>query len=89
MVCTIVDSNYTGSVTNTLTVAQATATVQLCKLVQAWSGNPCRPSVVTVPVGLNVNISYDGSNQPPAKSDITLSWLTTQIAPERFLPRSG
>jgi len=66
VVCTIVDSNYNGSVTNTLTVAQATATVQLCKLVQAWSGNPCRPSVVTVPAGLNVNISYDGSNQPPS-----------------------
>ena len=65
VIATVVSATYTGAATNTLIVAQATATVQLSKLLQTWSGNPCQPSVVTVPAGLNVNISYDGSNQPP------------------------
>lgn len=65
-VCTIVNGNYAGSATNTLIVAQATAMVQLSQLVQACSGNRCPVTVTTIPAGLSVSVTYNGTNQAPS-----------------------
>jgi hypothetical protein len=66
VVCTVAGTNYAGSVTNTMVIAQATATIKLGSLVQAWSGNPCAVTAVTTPAGLNLTITYNGVAQAPS-----------------------
>ena len=62
-----VPSNYTsgGSVTAAYSVTDATAAVTLSNLSQAYNGQPHSVTVATIPAGLNVSITYNGSAAPP------------------------
>jgi hypothetical protein len=68
VVATVNDANYTGSVTNTLTVAKATAQVSLAALTQLYDGTPRSITASTQPGGLAVSLSYNGSGSAPVNS---------------------
>jgi X-Pro dipeptidyl-peptidase len=55
----------TGTANLTLTVAKATATVTLGQLTQPHDGTPRPVSVATVPPGLPVVVTYNGSGSAP------------------------
>ncbi len=59
------DANYAGSASGTLVVSQGTATVSLADLAQTYDGSPRVVSATTVPAGLTVDITYDGSTTAP------------------------
>jgi hypothetical protein len=65
VVSTITDSNYFGGTTNTLVISKATATIQLAGLNQTYDGTAKTVSVSTVPAGLAVNLTYNGSAATP------------------------
>ena len=65
VVATITDSNYQGSVTNTLTVAKATATITLGDLNQNYNGSARPVSVSTTPPNLFTTITYGGNATVP------------------------
>lgn len=58
------DSTYISS-TNTLTVNNATATVTLGNLNQAYDGTAKSATATTAPAGLTVALTYDGSPNAP------------------------
>jgi len=61
---------YQGSVTGTLVVAKATATVTLTPstLTQTYNGSARIVTATTVPAGLQTNITYNGSGTPPTEA---------------------
>jgi rhamnogalacturonan endolyase len=61
----VVDANYTGSATGTLTIVPATATLTLGGLKQAYDGTPRVVTATTVPAGLAVHITYNGDATAP------------------------
>ena len=65
VVATVNDANYAGAASGTLTISQATATVILSDLTQAYDGTPKSVTVTTNPAGLTVNVTYNGSATPP------------------------
>ncbi|MBI5944540.1 MAG: right-handed parallel beta-helix repeat-containing protein [Chloroflexi bacterium] len=65
VVATINDINYAGSASDTLVIAKAAATVTLGNLIQAYDGTPKSATVTTVPDGLTVEVTYEGSPTPP------------------------
>src|SRR5262249_8301955 len=62
---TVTDPNYVGSTPGTLTIGQATAAVSFADLTLAYDGTPRAVTVNTVPAGLAVVVTYDGSTTPP------------------------
>jgi len=68
VVGTIDDPNYFGSVTNTLIIAPAPASVTLGKLLQSSDGTAKNVSVTTVPPGLPVGLTYNGIIDSPTNS---------------------
>ena len=62
---TINDANYQGSATNTLVIAQAGATVTLGNLNQTYTGAAKPATATTIPTGLTVNFTYNGSANVP------------------------
>jgi endo-1,4-beta-xylanase len=62
---TISDANYQGSATNTLVIGKATGTVTLGSLSQTYNGTARSASATTTPVGLTVNLTYNGSANAP------------------------
>ena len=58
--------NPAPSVTNTFTVAKATAGVTLGSLSQTFDGTPKSATATTVPAGLTVDFTYDGSPTAPS-----------------------
>ncbi len=60
--------NYQGSATNTLVVNKAVATVTLGSLFQAYNGLPRTVTVTTVPSGLPVSVTYDGTTNAPVNA---------------------
>jgi len=59
-------SDYsTVTATVTLTVNKAAATVTLGSLSQIYTGSPLAATATTVPSGLTVNITYNGSSAAP------------------------
>jgi len=56
---TINDSNYVGSVTNTLTINKAAAIVTLANLSQTYDGMAKTATVTTTPPGLAVDMTYN------------------------------
>ncbi|OYV03435.1 MAG: hypothetical protein CFE26_21280, partial [Verrucomicrobiales bacterium VVV1] len=68
VVATISDANYQGSASGSLEIAKAPATVQLAGLSQAYDGNSKSVSATTVPAGLSVSITYNGSSTQPSAS---------------------
>ncbi len=65
VVATINDTNYAGTQNGTLVVSQATATITLGSLAQAYSGSPLAATATTSPAGLNVTFTYNGSGTAP------------------------
>ena len=65
---TINNANYTGSATNTLVIAQAGATVTLGNLSQTYSGSAEVATATTIPSGLAVNLTYNGSVNAPTNA---------------------
>jgi hypothetical protein len=65
VVATINDLNYQGSATGTMTINKAAATVTLTGLTQTYTGSPLSATATTTPIGLAVNITYNGSPTPP------------------------
>jgi hypothetical protein len=53
--------NYTGSDTETLTIAAASASVTLGSLAQTYTGSPMAATYVTTPGGLTASLTYTGT----------------------------
>ncbi len=68
VVGTILDANYVGSASGTLTIAKAQATVSLGGLSQVYDGAAKVASVTTSPAGLNVSLTYDGGPAAPTNA---------------------
>lgn len=66
----IVDTNYKGSASGTLTIAKAAATITLSGLNQVYNGNPKPISYTTSPTGLSANVTYNGSSAAPVNAGI-------------------
>lgn len=62
---TVVDALYVGSATNNLVIAKAAATVTLENLNQTYDGTARIVTATTVPNGLSVTFTYDGSPNAP------------------------
>ena len=63
---TVVGSNYTMSfISRDFSITPASATVILDNLNQTYDGTPKTVTVTTVPSGLPVEVTYDGSLTPP------------------------
>jgi len=65
---TIIDSNYTGTAADTLTITPAPATIALTNLNQTYSGAPTTVNVTTTPLGLVTLTTYNGSRTPPTNA---------------------
>ncbi len=65
VVGTINNTNYVGSAAGTLVIAKATATITLNGLTQAYDGSAKSVSTTTSPLGLMVNVTYNGSTSAP------------------------
>jgi hypothetical protein len=65
---TVAEANYEGSAVGALTVAKATATITLGALTPTYDGTPKIATANTSPAGLNVSLTYDGSNTPPTNA---------------------
>ncbi len=65
VVATIVDANYSGATTATLVIAKASASVVLGNLGATYDGAAKAASITTVPAGLGVRVTYDGSLTMP------------------------
>lgn len=66
VVATIVEPGYSGTVTGTLVIAKAPATVTLGNLTQTANGTARTVTVTTNPPGLPVTITYNGSPTAPS-----------------------
>ncbi len=65
---TINNPNYTGSATNTLIIAQASGSVTLGSLSQTYSGTVEPATATTIPSGLAVSFTYNGSANVPTNA---------------------
>jgi hypothetical protein len=65
VVATINEPNYQGSTTGTLVISKPAAMITLGNLVQTYTGSPLSATATTVPAGLTVSFTYNGSETPP------------------------
>jgi F0F1-type ATP synthase membrane subunit c/vacuolar-type H+-ATPase subunit K len=65
---TINDADYFGSATGTLVVTPATATITLGGLSHIYDSFPHAVTAASVPAGLAVTLTYNGSASAPANS---------------------
>jgi autotransporter-associated beta strand protein len=65
VVATVNTADYAGSATGTLVVDKAIATITLDPLQQAYDGTLKPVTATTTPVGLTVNLTYDGATIAP------------------------
>jgi hypothetical protein len=65
VVATINEPNYQGSATATLVISRGTVTVTLGHLTQTYTGSPLSATATTVPGGLTVTFTYNGSGIAP------------------------
>ncbi len=66
IIATISDPNYTGTTTGTLVISKAAATVTLGGLSATFDGTAHAATATTVPAGLSVNLTYNGSATAPS-----------------------
>jgi len=66
VVATVTDANYQGSITKTLTISKASATVTLTDLTQNFDGNPKPVTVTTNPIALSYAATYNNSATVPS-----------------------
>lgn len=62
---TIQDDNFQGSATSTLVIGKETVTVNLGALSTVYDGNPHPVPASTIPSGLAVTVTYNGSTTAP------------------------
>jgi hypothetical protein len=62
---TIVDPNYSGTAQATFVIRKAGASIALAGLDQLYNGAPRSVTAVTDPIGLSVDITYDGGTTAP------------------------
>jgi MBG domain/Bacterial Ig-like domain (group 3)/Putative Ig domain len=65
VIATINDPNYQGSGTATLIISKGTATVTLGNLTQTYTGSQLSATATTVPGGLTITFTYNGSATAP------------------------
>jgi hypothetical protein len=65
VVATIQDENYEGSLSDSLEITKATASVTLSDMEQTYDGTGKSVEVQTEPSGLSVSVMYDGSETLP------------------------
>ena len=65
VVATVVDASYHGSANGTLVIGKGTAGVTLGNLSAAYDGTAHAATATTVPSGLNVTFTYNGSATAP------------------------
>ena len=70
VVATVDDLNYQGSATATFEILKAEATVQITELETTYNGLPQQPEFATVPEGLTLEITYNGSTDLPVNAGI-------------------
>ena len=68
VVATVTDANYQGGATGTLTVAKADADVSFDGLAASYDGMGKAASVSTIPAGLSVDLTYNGSAVLPVST---------------------
>ena len=68
VVGTINDANYQGSTSGTLVIAQAAASISLGSLSQTYDGSGKAATATTIPSGLAVNFTYNGSATVPTSA---------------------
>jgi len=64
----VTDPNYTGSASDTLKISPALASGTISNLAQTYDGSPKPVTVTTVPAGLPVVVTYDGSASAPTNA---------------------
>ena len=62
---TVATANYEGSAAATLVISKAAAAIALGNLAQTYDGSGRSAAATTVPAGLAVSLTYDGSPEPP------------------------
>ena len=65
VVATVVDPNWIGTASGTLTITSPSATIVLNGLNQTYSGQPLPVTATTNPANLTVTITYNGSSTAP------------------------
>ena len=65
---TINDSNYSGTAGGTLSISQASTVITLGNLSQTYDGNVHPITVTTLPAGLPILVTYDGSTTAPTNA---------------------
>ena len=65
IVAMIDDVNHKGSITGTLVISKATATITLGNLAATYDGSAKSAAATTTPAGLAVSFTYNGSASPP------------------------
>jgi hypothetical protein len=68
VVATISDPDYEGTATDTLAVGKGAATVILGSLSQTYNGAGHSATATTIPSGLSVGFTYDGSTNGPTNA---------------------
>jgi hypothetical protein len=68
VIATVITTNYFLTATNTLVIAQASATVALSNLTQTYDGTAKSVSVTTAPPGLAAAVTYNGVTTAPTNA---------------------
>jgi hypothetical protein len=85
---TVNDTNYSGSATAQFQITKASATVSLSNLLQPYTGAPLSVTATTVPAGLPVTITYNGSATLPVNGG-TYSVIATINDPNHLGSTTG
>jgi alpha-tubulin suppressor-like RCC1 family protein len=79
------DSGFTGSYSDSFTIAQATATVSLSDLTQVYTGDILYPTATTSPLGLNVSFTVeDGEGNSVESRDAATYSVTASISDNNY-----
>ena len=68
VIANITQPGYTGSVTNTLVIARAAATLTIGNLSQTYNGTARPVTVITAPTNLPVTVTYNSSSVVPTNA---------------------
>jgi predicted outer membrane repeat protein len=85
---TVNDPNYSGTASGQFQIAKANATVSLSNLLQPYTGAPLSVTATTVPAGLQVAITYNGSATLPINGG-TYSVIATINDPNHLGSTTG
>ncbi|MFT5972695.1 MAG: hypothetical protein ACJAZC_002892 [Cryomorphaceae bacterium] len=87
VIAEVANNNYFGSSTDTLTVEKAVAIIEFSDLEQIYDGSGQSVSVSTMPSGLNVILTYDGSSTLPVNTGSYL--VDASIDDTNYLGNAG